>query len=142
MSLKKCRRVKSGAHCKDSLTALKRHYEQLVASPDAVVVGYRFAIDFNDPSREFTKAHLAKVWFSQIMHRLGGVADNQTASGAFFREAIKNDGIRCFWGSSSHTDGSGVSNVYVVVKAVKFMENAMYRHLVRIFGWIYGVHVF
>lgn len=28
------------------------------------------------------------------------------------------------------------------LKAAKFMENAMLRHLVRIFGLIYGVHVF
>ncbi|MEZ9866885.1 DNA N-6-adenine-methyltransferase [Vibrio sp. 10N.261.51.A4] len=105
-----------GPLIQDSLTALKRHYEQLVASPDAVVVGYRFTIRFNDPSYEFTKVHLAKIWFSQVMHRLGGVADNQTASGAFFREAIKNDDIRCFWGSSSNADGSGVAKVYVVAK--------------------------
>ncbi|MCW4438867.1 hypothetical protein [Vibrio splendidus] len=73
-----------GPLIQDSLTALKCHREQLVAHSCVVVVGYRFTINFNDPSYEFTKAHLAKIWFSQVMRRLGEVADNQTASGVFF----------------------------------------------------------
>lgn len=98
-----------------SLSAYKRHYEELVSSQDVLIVGYRFTINFQDPSYDFTKANLSKIWFSQISQRLGGVADNETASGAFLREAIKNNGVRCFWNSFAHIDGSGIAKVYIVV---------------------------
>ncbi|WP_394142105.1 phage N-6-adenine-methyltransferase [Vibrio chagasii] len=104
-----------GPLMKDSLVACKRHYDELVSSPDALIVGYRFTINFQDPSYYFTTEHSSTTWFSQISQRLRGVGDNETASSTFLREAIKNNGVRCFWNSFAQTDGSGIVKVYIVV---------------------------
>ncbi|PSU27962.1 hypothetical protein [Photobacterium lutimaris] len=102
-----------GPLVKDSLAAFKHHFEQLTSS-GALVVGYRFTIQFHDVSQEFTKEQVAKIGFAQILRKLDEHADKQTESSDFWREARKNDGIRCFWSNFGRSDGSGTAKIYVV----------------------------